>query len=126
MAKERDKRDEKNTGPRISLCMVEQEQEGTSSEANGGEASEHVRVRRRLGVRLLQAKIQERVLRRISHVLRMENAGPTKRVTLGWYAPLVTQTPEKKPRLGTLEYKRKILIEAVLGADSIEYLVWDR
>ena len=42
MAKERNKRNAKNSGPRISLCMDEQEK-GTSPKANGGEAGEHVR-----------------------------------------------------------------------------------
>ena len=51
-------------------------------------------VRKSLGVRSLQAKIEESVLRRIGHVLRMENTRPTKRVTLGWYVPPVTPTPE--------------------------------
>ena len=56
----------------------------------------------------------------------MENTHPTKRVTLGWYVPPVTPTPERKPRHGTLEYWRKILNEAGLDADSVEHLVWDR
>ena len=60
-------------------------------------------VRKSLGVRSLQAMIEERVLRRIGHVLRMENTRPTKRVTLGWYVPPVTPTPERKPRHGILE-----------------------
>ena len=41
MAKERNKRDAKNSGSRIWLCMDEQEK-GTSPKANGGEAGEHV------------------------------------------------------------------------------------
>ena len=53
-------------------------------------------VRRSLGVRSLQAKIEERVMQRIGHVLRMENTHPTKRVTLGWCVPPVTSTPERK------------------------------
>ena len=56
----------------------------------------------------------------------MENTRPTKRVTLGWYVPPVTPTPERKPRHGTLEYWRKILNEAGLDTDSVEHLVWDR
>ena len=83
-------------------------------------------MRKSLGVRSLQAKIEERVLQRIGHVLRMENTRPTKRVTLDWYVPPVTPTPERKPRHGTLEYWRNILNEAGLDADSIEHLVWDR
>ena len=82
-------------------------------------------VRRSLGVRSLQARIEERVLRRIGHVLRMENTRPTKRVTLGWYVPTVTPTPERKPRHGTLGW-RKILNEAGLDADPVEHLVCDR
>ena len=57
---------------------------------------------------------------------RTENTRLTKRVTLGWYVPPVTTTPERKPRHGTLEYWRKILNEAGLDADSVEHLVWDR
>ena len=83
-------------------------------------------VRRKLGVRSMQAKIEERVLRRIGHVLRMDNKRPTKQKTLGWYAPLITPTPERKPRHGTIEYGRKVLREAGLDADSIEYLVSDK
>ena len=83
-------------------------------------------MRKSLGVRSLQAKIEERELGRIGTVLRMENTRPPKRVTLGWYVPPVTPTPERKPRHGTLEYWRKILNETGLDAESIEHLVWDR
>ena len=38
-------------------------------------------VRKSLGVRSLQAKIEERVLRRTGHVLRMENTRLTNRVS---------------------------------------------
>ena len=41
MEKERNKRNAKNSGPRISLCMDEQKK-GTSPKATGGEAGEHV------------------------------------------------------------------------------------
>ena len=93
--------------------------------ANGRKTGEHVGVRT-LGIRSMQAKIEERVLRRIGHVLRMDNNRPTKQITLGWYAPLITPTPERKPRHGTIEYWRKVLREAGLDADSIEYLVSDK
>ena len=83
-------------------------------------------VRRSLGVRSMEAKIEERVLRRIGHVQRMDNNRPTKRITLGWYVLPVTPTPQRKPRHGTLEYWRKILYDAGLDADSIEHLVCDR
>ena len=83
-------------------------------------------VRRSLGVRSMEAKIEERALRRIGHVLRMENTRPTKRITLGWCVPPVTPTPQRKPRHGTLDYWRKILYDAGLDADSIEHLVCDR
>ena len=35
-------------------------------------------VRRKVGIRSMQAKIRERVLRKIGHVLRMDNNRPTK------------------------------------------------
>ena len=41
MAKERNKRDVKNSRPRILLCMDEQEKE-TSPKADGGKAGENV------------------------------------------------------------------------------------
>ena len=59
-------------------------------------------VRRALGVRSMQARIEERVLRRIGHVLRMDNNRPTKQITLGWYTPLATPTPQRKARHGTI------------------------
>ena len=83
-------------------------------------------VRRKLGIRSMQAKIEERVLRRIGHVLRMDNNHPTKQITLGWYAPPVILRPERKPRHGTIEYWRKVIREAGLDADSTEYLVSDK
>ena len=83
-------------------------------------------ARRSLGLRSMEAKVEERVLRRIGHVLRMDNNRPTKRITLGWYVPPVTPTPQRKPRHGTLEYWRKILYDAGLDADSIEHLECDR
>ena len=83
-------------------------------------------VRRSLGVRSMEDKIEERVLRRIGHVLRMENNHPTKLITLGWYVPPVTPTPQRKPRHGMLEYWRKIFYDAGLDADLIEHLVCDR
>ena len=64
------------------------------------------------------AEIEERVLRRICHVFRMRSSHPTKPMTLGWYAPLVKPTPERKLMHGT--------IEAGLHADSIEHLLWDK
>ena len=54
------------------------QEKGTSPRANRGEAGEHVGSEKSLGVRSLQAKIEERVLRRIGHVLRMENTRLTK------------------------------------------------
>ena len=48
---------------------------------------------RSFGVRSIQAKIEERVLRRIGHVLRMENNRLTKRITLGWYVAPMIPTP---------------------------------
>ena len=83
-------------------------------------------VRRQLGIRSMQAKIEERVLRRIGHVLRMDNNRPMKQITLGWYAPPVAPTPERKQRHGTIEYWRKLLRDAGLDADSVEYLVSDK
>ena len=83
-------------------------------------------VRIKLGIRSMQAKIEERVLRRIGHVLRMDNNRPTKQMTLGWYAPPVTPTPERKLRHGTIEHWRKVLREAGFDVDSIEYLVPDK
>ena len=74
----------------------------------------------------MAAKIEERVLRKIGHVLKMENNRPTKRIALGWYVPPVTPTPQRKPKHGTLEYWRKIIYDAGLYADSIEHLVCDR
>ena len=68
-------------------------------------------VRRNLGARSLQARIEERVLRKIGPVLKMEDTRPTKRATLGWHVPPVTPTPERKPRHGSIEYWRKILHE---------------
>ena len=59
-------------------------------------------VRRDLRVRSMQAKIEERVLRRIGHVLRMDNNRSTKQIMLGWYLPSVTPTPERKTRHGTI------------------------
>ena len=75
--------------------------------------------RRSFGVRSLQAKIEERVMRRIGHILRMENNHPTKWITLGWYVPLLATTPQRRRRRGTLEYWRKVLNEAGLDPDSI-------
>ena len=83
-------------------------------------------VRRALGVRSMQARIEERVLRRIGHVLRMDNNRPTKQITLGWYTPSVTPTPRRKARHGTIEYWRKLLREAGLDADSVEHLVCNK
>ena len=71
----------------------------------------------------MQAKIEERVLRNIGHVLRTDNNRPTKQMTLGWYAPPVTLTPERKPRHGTIEYWRKVIREAGLDADSIIVII---
>ena len=78
----------------------------------GGPALKHMEgkrmnmwgVRRALGVRSMQARIEERVLRWIGHVLRMDNNRPTKQITLGWYTPSVTPTPQRKARHGTIEY----------------------
>ncbi len=83
-------------------------------------------VRRSFGVRSMQAKIEERVMRRIGHILRMEKNHPTKRITLGWYVPLLATTPQRRPRHGRLEYWRKVLNEAGLDPDAIEPLVCDR
>ena len=83
-------------------------------------------VSRKLGIRSMQAKIEERVLRRIGHILRMDNNRPMKQITIRWYAPPVTPTPESKPRHSTIAYWRKVLREAGLDADSIEYLVSDK
>ena len=63
-------------------------------------------------------------MRRIGHILRMENNHPTKRITLGWYVPLLATTPQRRPRLGTLEYWRKVLNE--VGLDPIKPLVCER
>ena len=82
-------------------------------------------VRRNFGVTSMQAKIEERVMRRISHILRMENNHPTKRITLGWYVPLLATTPQRRPRRGTLGYWRKVPNEAGLDPDAIEPLVCD-
>ena len=60
-------------------------------------------VRRSLGIKSMQAKNKERVLRRIGHVLGMESTRPTKRVTLGWFVPPVTPTPQRNPRCRTIE-----------------------
>ena len=120
-----DKGDAKNSGPRISLYMDERE-ERTGPKQMEERQLNMWGVKRSLGVRSLQAKIEERVLRRIGYVLRLENARPTKRVTFGLYVPPVTPTSERKPRHGTLEYRRKTLNEAGLDADSREHLVWDR
>ena len=83
-------------------------------------------VRRELEVRSMQAKIEERALRRMGHVLRMDNNRPTKQITLGWYTPPVTPILERKARHGTIEYWRKLLREAGLDADSVEHLVCDK
>ena len=61
-------------------------------------------VRRDLGVRSMQAEIEERVLRQIGHVLCMDNNCRMTEITLGWYAASVTPTPERKARHGTMEY----------------------
>ena len=83
-------------------------------------------VRRKFGIRSMQAKIEERVLRRIGNFLRMDNNRPTKQITLDLYAPPVILRPERKQRHGTIEYWRKVLREAGLDADSIEILVCDK
>ena len=75
--------------------------------------------RRIFGVRSMQAKIKERVMRRIGHIQRMENNHPTNQITLDCYVPLLATTPQKRPRRGTLEYWRKVLNEAGLDPDSI-------
>ena len=74
----------------------------------------------------MQAKIEERVLRRIGHVLCMDSNRPTKKITLGWYTTSVPPAPERKARHGTIEYWRKLLREDGADADSIERLVCDK
>ena len=74
-------------------------------------------IKRDLGVRSMQAKIEERVLRLVGHVLHMDNNHPTKQITLGWYTPSVTPTPERKARHGTIEYWKRLPREAGLDAD---------
>ena len=81
---------------------------------------------RKLGIRLMQVKIEERVLRRIGHVLQIDHNRLTKQITLGWHAPTVKPTPERKPRHGTIEYWRKVLRQAGLDADAIKGLVCDK
>ena len=80
-------------------------------------------VRRKLGVRSMDAKIEERILRRIGHVTRMENNRPTKQTTLGWYVPPVTLMPQTKPRHGMLEYWRKIIYGGFIEIGRLECAV---
>ena len=83
-------------------------------------------VRRDFGVRSMQGKMEEGVLRRICHVLHMDNNRPTRQITLGWYTLSITPTPERKAKHGTIKYWRKLLREAGVDADSVEHLVCDK
>ena len=91
-------------------------------------ANKHVNmfaVRKKLGVTSMQMKVEERSLRRIGHVLRMENTRLTKRVTMGWPGENIKDWHHKQKQT-TIGYWRKILKDGGKDPDLIETLASDR
>ena len=83
-------------------------------------------VRRELGIKSVQYKIEKRVLERIGHVLRMEDDRTVKAATLGWLEEL--ESLEKLPgrKRKTMLYWKQLLREAKLDVSNMGQLTADK
>ena len=83
-------------------------------------------VRARLGVKIVQWKIEKRVLESVGHVMRMKDESLAKAAKLGWYKKLegVSKAPVKKRK--TVLYWKRILSEAGIDWTDIDRLASDR
>ena len=83
-------------------------------------------VRKKLGVRALESKIEKRVLERVGHVMRMGDERLTKAVVLGWYGELEGRVKRTGRKRKTVLYWRRVLIEAGVDPMEVEKVTKDR
>ena len=83
-------------------------------------------VRKELGVKSVRGKVEERVLERIGHVMRMDDSRTTKACILGWMKELENYEKPAGRRRKTLLYWKKIVREAGMDTTDIARLTADR
>ena len=83
-------------------------------------------VRQRLRIKLVEWKIERRVLERIGRVMRMENDRLTKAVVLGWWEGLEGREKMAGRKRKTVLYWRRVLREAGIDWTEVERLTSDR
>ena len=83
-------------------------------------------IRTLLGVKSIRWKIEERVLERVGHVMRMGNERMTKAVVLGWYEQLEGRPKMAGRKRKTVLYWKKILKEAGEDWTNVELRTSDR
>ena len=83
-------------------------------------------IRNQLNIKTIRWKVEGRTLKRIGHVMRMDDKRLTKAACLGWLNDLQTlpKCPGKKDK--TLLYWRKLIREAGMDVNEIDKLTQDR
>ena len=83
-------------------------------------------LRNSLQINTLQWKIEQRILQRIGHVMRLDNSRPVKRAMTGWLPALETIPKEKTKIRTTPHYWNRLVKEAGVNPTQIDYLTSDR
>lgn len=83
-------------------------------------------VRRMLGVKSVEWKIERRVLERIGHVMRMKNDRVTKAMVLGWWERLEGEGKMKGRKRKTVLYWKRMMKDAGMDCTEVERLTSDR
>ena len=83
-------------------------------------------IRKQLNIKTILWKVEGRTLKRLGHVMRLDDKRLTKAACLGWLNDLqiLPKCPGKKDK--TLLYWRKLIREAEMDVNEIDKLTQDR